>query len=221
MRAGSRKSRRSAGPPPAARQWIPGALSGHDDQPQQKSQRGAAFTPEKKTRKGTRRQTVESKTTKIIEEKACDTHEEGNGEEQQERHKNVGNEQKKKKKIKSKGILQAREKLPSSHAAWEAAPIVPAAAGTRRCPARGSGSGSPSPRCHGTWDARQGVRACAGLWPSGFTRCFGPAPETCGTERDPLLRESLTRARRARGSGDALDVPQGTPAGACLSPRSA
>lgn len=103
MRAGSRKSRRSAGPPPAARRWIPGALSGHDDQPQQKSQRGAAFTPEKKTRKGTRRQTVESKTTKIIEEKACDTHEEGNGEEQQERHKNVGNEQKKKKKNKIKG----------------------------------------------------------------------------------------------------------------------
>lgn len=113
MRAGSRKSRRSAGPPPAARQWIPGALSGHDDQPQQKSQRGAAFTPEKKTRKGTRRQTVESKTTKIIEEKACDTHEEGNGEEQQERHKNVGNEQKKKiKKNQRASFRQGKNFLP-------------------------------------------------------------------------------------------------------------
>lgn len=69
MRAGSRRSRRSAGPPPAARRWIPGALSGHDDQPQQKSQRGAASTPEKKPEREPDDRLLKAKPQKLLKKR--------------------------------------------------------------------------------------------------------------------------------------------------------
>ena len=121
-----------------------------------------------------------------------------------------------KNKEKSKGFLQAKGKLPSPHAAWEPAPVVPAAAGTGRCPARGSGSSCPPPRCRGTRDAQQGLRPRGAarhpawlplpVWLSGFTRRLMPAPKTGGTEQDPTLRGSLASAPLCKGDAPALQL---------------